>query len=111
MFLLILNLSKTETHPKPPVIEHKSKTIFIDWPNERFNNIATAGRIAGPGGLRLQFAWSIAKSPLKGCSTRFGALTSPFIHCNDDFTCPPMSSLIWTPSPITGVSETKQVNK
>ena len=90
--LLILNLSKSETHPKPPVIKHKNRPIFIDWPNERPNNIPIVGRIAAPGGLRLQFGWSIAKSILKGCSTMFGAMTSPFIHCNDDFTCPPMSS-------------------
>ena len=109
--LLILILSKSKTQPRPPVIVHKSKPIFIDWPNDNPVSITIAGRIEAPGGLRLHLASSIAKSSRWGSRMIFGALTSPFIHCKDDFTCPPMSSPIRTPSPKKGVNETKQITK
>ena len=95
----------------PPVIEHKNRPIFIDWPNERSNNIPITGRIEAPGGLKLQFASSIAKSSRFGSRMMFGVLTSPFIHCNDDFTCPPMSSPTRTPSPMKGINETVEITK
>lgn len=109
--LLILNLSKSKIHPRPPVIEHKNRPIFIDWPNERPNTIPIAGSTAAPGGRRLQFEWSIAKSFLRGCTMLFRIFTSPFIHCKDDFTCPPISSPMRTPSPQKVVVENKQITK
>ena len=109
--LLILNLSRSKIHPRPPVNEHKNRPILIDWPNERSYNIPIAGSTATPGGRRLQLVWLIAKSFLRGCMMLFGIFTSPFIHCKDDFTCPPISSPMRTPSLMKGINETIEIDK
>jgi len=82
--------------PKPPINMQRNNPILKEFPSESPAISPGSGSQLAPGGRGLQLVWSSARFVHFGWLRKFGCSTRLSCHCNDDFTCP----LISSPTPI-----------